>query len=180
MLRRAIAANGPERNAVAPDRAHSRPAAGWASPGPMRRSRRSCAAVRKVRGPPGTLTGDGPEDRFPRALSLDCFRPLRLRKSGGYHFGMQEGCGVPEGIRTPDLRFRKPLLYPAELPGRRRRAGLARGAEPLSRSGPPEKFAGPRRALSARREPMRRPKSLDLSGDQLFCGHYLCAAHPCA
>ena len=26
--------------------------------------------------------------------------------------------GVPEGIRTPDLRFRKPLLYPAELPGR--------------------------------------------------------------
>lgn len=25
--------------------------------------------------------------------------------------------GVPEGIRTPDLRFRKPLLYPAELPG---------------------------------------------------------------
>ncbi len=28
--------------------------------------------------------------------------------------------GVPEGIRTPDLRFRKPLLYPAELPGRAR------------------------------------------------------------
>ena len=28
------------------------------------------------------------------------------------------GFGVPEGIRTPDLRFRKPLLYPAELPGR--------------------------------------------------------------
>ncbi len=28
--------------------------------------------------------------------------------------------GVPEGIRTPDLRFRKPLLYPAELPGRTR------------------------------------------------------------
>ena len=25
--------------------------------------------------------------------------------------------GVPEGIRTPDRRFRKPLLYPAELPG---------------------------------------------------------------
>ncbi len=34
--------------------------------------------------------------------------PLELlKKSGG-----------PEGIRTPDLRFRKPLLYPAELPGR--------------------------------------------------------------
>jgi hypothetical protein len=29
------------------------------------------------------------------------------------------GPGVPEGIRTPDLRFRKPSLYPAELPGRR-------------------------------------------------------------
>jgi hypothetical protein len=25
--------------------------------------------------------------------------------------------GVPEGIRTPDPRFRKPVLYPAELPG---------------------------------------------------------------
>ena len=30
--------------------------------------------------------------------------------------------GVPEGIRTPDLRFRKPLLYPAELPGQALRA----------------------------------------------------------
>ena len=28
-----------------------------------------------------------------------------------------EGAGLLEGIRTPDLRFRKPLLYPAELPG---------------------------------------------------------------
>ena len=38
--------------------------------------------------------------------------------------------GVPEGIRTPDLRFRKPLLYPAELPGRGRSApeGAARQA----------------------------------------------------
>lgn len=25
--------------------------------------------------------------------------------------------GVPEGSRTPDPRFRKPVLYPAELPG---------------------------------------------------------------
>jgi hypothetical protein len=25
--------------------------------------------------------------------------------------------GVPEGIRTPDPRFRKPVLYPAELRG---------------------------------------------------------------
>src|SRR5579863_9249581 len=28
--------------------------------------------------------------------------------------------GVPEGNRTPDPRFRKPVLYPAELPGRMR------------------------------------------------------------
>ena len=27
--------------------------------------------------------------------------------------------GGPEGTRTPDLRFRKALLYPAELPGLR-------------------------------------------------------------
>ena len=31
--------------------------------------------------------------------------------------GFARRAGVPEGIRTPDLRFRKPLLYPAELPG---------------------------------------------------------------
>ena len=30
------------------------------------------------------------------------------------------GYGVPERIRTSDLRFRKPLLYPAELRGRGR------------------------------------------------------------
>ena len=33
---------------------------------------------------------------------------------------LRKKTGVPEGIRTPDLRFRKPLLYPAELPGRAR------------------------------------------------------------
>ncbi len=27
------------------------------------------------------------------------------------------GGGVPEGSRTPDPWFRKPVLYPAELPG---------------------------------------------------------------
>ena len=31
--------------------------------------------------------------------------------------GFARRAGLPEGIRTPDLRFRKPLLYPAELPG---------------------------------------------------------------
>jgi hypothetical protein len=29
--------------------------------------------------------------------------------------GANLAAGGPEGIRTPDLRFRKPLLYPAEL-----------------------------------------------------------------
>src|ERR1700709_213593 len=37
--------------------------------------------------------------------------------------------GVPEGIRTPDLRFRKPLLYPAELPGHACTGTIARGRE---------------------------------------------------
>jgi hypothetical protein len=36
-----------------------------------------------------------------------------------------DSIGVPEGIRTPDLRFRKPPLYPAELPGRTPNARLA-------------------------------------------------------
>jgi hypothetical protein len=60
--------------------------------------------------------------RYPQAnnlgqLSSECsfvFRRLRT---------ILDDCeakdGVPEGIRTPDLRFRKPLLYPAELPGHR-------------------------------------------------------------
>jgi hypothetical protein len=30
-------------------------------------------------------------------------------------FYIYRSYGVPRGIRTPDLRFRKPLLYPAEL-----------------------------------------------------------------
>ncbi len=41
---------------------------------------------------------------------------------GTYHYPClragQGFIGVPEGTRTPDLRFRKPPLYPAELPGR--------------------------------------------------------------
>jgi hypothetical protein len=31
---------------------------------------------------------------------------------------VQIAIGVLEGIRTPDPRFRKPVLYPAELPRR--------------------------------------------------------------
>ena len=31
---------------------------------------------------------------------------------------IKRDCGTPEGIRTPDLRFRKPMLYPTELRAR--------------------------------------------------------------
>lgn len=30
--------------------------------------------------------------------------------------------GVPEGTRTPDPKFRKLVLYPAELPGQKRQS----------------------------------------------------------
>ena len=44
--------------------------------------------------------------------------------------------GVPEGNRTPDPRFRKPVLYPAELPGRLgRRTQAADGVLTLPRLG---------------------------------------------
>ena len=36
--------------------------------------------------------------------------------------------GVPGGIRTPDPRLRRPLLYPAELPERREVFHRAKGA----------------------------------------------------
>lgn len=43
--------------------------------------------------------------------------------------------GVPEGNRTPDPRFRKPVLYPAELPGPLRPpAAAGRRASPPPRS----------------------------------------------
>lgn len=45
--------------------------------------------------------------------------------------------GVPEGIRTPDPRFRKPVLYPAELPGRKLKLACRR------RFGKPWKSKGP-------------------------------------
>lgn len=41
--------------------------------------------------------------------------------------GNDRHTGGPEGTRTPDLRFRKPLLYPAELPGRRGFDAMGRG-----------------------------------------------------
>ena len=41
----------------------------------------------------------------------------RLKMGDKPLIGDPERDGVPEGIRTPDPRFRKPVLYPAELPG---------------------------------------------------------------
>ena len=44
--------------------------------------------------------------------------------------------GAPEGIRTPDPRFRKPMLYPAELraqkTGRNVRMARPAGFEPAT------------------------------------------------
>ena len=40
------------------------------------------------------------------AESSDCLETVQIK------------IGVLEGIRTPDPRFRKPVLYPAELPRR--------------------------------------------------------------
>ena len=38
-----------------------------------------------------------------------------LSIDGGYSAQLTLGAGAPGGIRTPDLRIRSPLLYPAEL-----------------------------------------------------------------
>ena len=35
--------------------------------------------------------------------------------AGNLFFGFFKRSGAPEGIRIPDLRYRKPMLYPAEL-----------------------------------------------------------------
>ena len=40
-------------------------------------------------------------------------------------FYTHEQSGDPEGIRTPDRRLRKPWLYPAELPGLKRKSQLS-------------------------------------------------------
>jgi hypothetical protein len=64
-----------------------------------------------------TISRPGPSRTIgPGALRLH--RPRRLSA-----FAVLFRNGVPEGNRTPDLRFRKPSLYPAELPGRSRSTG---------------------------------------------------------
>ncbi len=49
-----------------------------------------------------------------------CSAPASLTSFGtgvppSLRSGFASGCSVPEGIRTPDPRLRRPLLYPAEL-----------------------------------------------------------------
>src|SRR6185437_8185607 len=50
-------------------------------------------------------------------VALNADRP---RRQTGSHLRLEDrpGNGVPGVTRTPDPRFRKPLLYPAELRGR--------------------------------------------------------------
>jgi micrococcal nuclease len=67
--------------------------------------------------------------------------------------------GVPEGIRTPDLRFRKPLLYPAELPGR--------GAAPQSVKASVLRLAHYSRKVMARSRAILFLAALVLSGPAL-------------
>jgi ADP-ribose pyrophosphatase len=58
--------------------------------------------------------------------------PAELLDLSQSECGVVGGNGVPERIRTSDLRFRKPLLYPAELRGRARfLAHLAVSGSPL-------------------------------------------------
>ena len=62
-------------------------------------------------------------------------RALREKSLDFRH--MRQGSGDPGVTRTPDLRFRKPLLYPAELRGRwrglfRRSARTKPSADPVA------------------------------------------------
>ena len=65
--------------------------------------------------------GRDAEARWPRGRASPTIRVLRLQNcstpDGSLDsFGVEDG--RPGGIRTPDLRFRKPLLYPSELQAR--------------------------------------------------------------
>src|SRR5580704_3285523 len=60
-------------------------------------------------------------------------RKLRFRREQSCEAHSVKQDGGPERTRTSDLRFRKPLLYPAELRDRDRRADIAQAAAPASR-----------------------------------------------
>ena len=80
--------------------------------------------------------------------------PLTLIQNGGSHGGvplahaeamrariagfgrlLKKWTGGPGGTRTPDLRFRKALLYPAELPGLAGRSDATGGGRRQVRKG---------------------------------------------
>ena len=59
-------------------------------------------------------------------------------RSNQLNYTHHERIGAPEGIRTPDPRLRRPLLYPAELQAhfaaKQRRGKLRKGAIPADRT----------------------------------------------
>ena len=55
-----------------------------------------------------------PPAYFIYAKTPSVFESLYIKKSVSALMGNTD-FGAPKGIRTPDLRFRKPSLYPAEL-----------------------------------------------------------------
>jgi hypothetical protein len=61
-----------------------------------------------------------------RATNLRC---VRQRRSPCKCTRSTESCSAPERIRTSDLRFRRPTLYPAELRAQGRRSMLAASGE---------------------------------------------------
>ncbi len=89
-VRRRLLGRGPERGKPGQGKATADPRSRWRRRGQDR--------------PTGGLVESGAMEAGDPALSLV-----------GLH---QQKDGVPERIRTSDLRFRKPLLYPAELRGR--------------------------------------------------------------
>src|SRR5687767_6690572 len=73
----------------------------------------------------------------------------------------QRVLSAPERIRTSDLRFRRPTLYPAELRAQGRADSLAAASRPAERAGfePAMELSAPyslsRRVPSATRPPLR-------------------------
>src|SRR4051794_11915886 len=95
--------------------------------GPGRPSTRSASAV----GASSELAKNSPETR---PESLTRFRVTNPRSERGERSPWKcapsaESCNAPERIRTSDLRFRRPTLYPAELRAQGRRSMLAASGE---------------------------------------------------
>ncbi len=69
-----------------------------------------------------------------------CHRQAGVRRKRSSAAEQIEKLGVPDWIRTSGLRFRKPSLYPAELPGQCGQATMAFTASPRT--------ASPRRVIA--------------------------------